>query len=474
MKNPFKTFTEFYKAGSKENAFRLDGAVPLGTALPFGVQHLLALFVSNITPILIVLGGGTMMGLSEAVFDNAVRGAIFIAGLATLINLFPIWRIGARLPIYAGTSFIFMGVLALIGASYGLGAMYLSIIIGGLLAGVVGLFAHKWSKFVKPVVASVTVIALGISLIETGVKNFFSFNTPGIIVNGHYDFGYAWPFLLVAALTLITVFLWETFVKGFWKNLSLLAGLFVGYVVSLCFIPYNNMVDFSGFSFNSVTDFINVPLPYFTLVPVAWTDFQIGPILTVFIVYIAAMSCDLGAASSLCEGGLSRPIECKELAGTLSVNGFASALGGFFGAMPLCVYAQNVGIVTQTKVVNRFALSTGAILLILSSLFPPVSRFLQTIPEPVVGGMMLLLFVSICVGGFSMLKNIGFTKKNIVIVAISILVSFGIYVAIEIIEPRYDVEALNYLVLLLGNPVAIAFLIALILSFIIPEKKKAE
>jgi len=449
--------------------FRLDGAVPIGKSIPFGIQHVLAMFVANIAPILICFAA---CNASDVATSNGIRSAILMASLGTIIQLLPIWRVGSKLPIFVGCSFTFLGVLTVIGSNYGLGTMFVSIIIGGLLLGILGLFADKWTKVIKPIVSAIVVLALGLSLLSVGINDFLSISDRSLgLVNaeGVYQFDIAWPYLIVAFVTLITCLLWQIFVKGVWKNVSILAGLVVGYIVSLCFIPYNNMVDFSAFCFSRVTDFIDVPRPYFTVVEASWSDFNIGAILTVMLIYVVNVTENLGGVSSLTSSALDRDSTGKEISGCISGVGFASAFAGFFGSMPLAVYSQNVGIVSQSKVTNRFAILTGPILLFIISFFPPITSLLMTIPKAVLGGIMLMLFASIAIIGMQMIAKLGFGKKNIIILSISIGLGYGITLVESFTSATFDAEILNDLMIILKNPVANMFLLSFLLSYLIPD-----
>lgn len=133
---------------SISNIYRLDGRVPLLKAVPFGLQHILAMFVSNLTPITIIAAAG---GLSQAEVAVLLQNAMLVAGIATLIQLFPVWRIGSRLPIVMGVSFTFVTVLSTVAASYGYPAVIGAAICGGVFEGVIGLFARYWRKIIAPV-----------------------------------------------------------------------------------------------------------------------------------------------------------------------------------------------------------------------------------------------------------------------------------------------------------------------------------
>ena len=469
-----KAWKEFYASRNPDNMFRLDGAVPLGKAIPFGIQHVLAMFVANIAPILICFAA---CNAGDVATSNGIRSAIFMAALGTIIQLLPIWRIGSKLPVFVGCSFTFLGVLTVVGSNYGLGTMFISIIIGGLLIGILGLFADKWTKIIKPIVSAIVVLALGLSLLSVGINDFLSISDSslGLVnVEGVYQFNIAWPYLIVAFVTLLTCLLWQIFVKGVWKNVSILAGLVVGYIVAPCFIPYNNMVDFSAFSFQKVTDFIDVPRPYLLIIEASWGDFNIGAILTVLLIYVVSVTENLGGVSSLTSSALEREPSGKEISGCVSAIGFTSALSGFFGSMPVAVYSQNVGIVSQSKVTNRFAILTGAVLLLLTSFFPPITTLLLTIPKAVLGGIMLMLFASIAIIGMQMISKIGFSKKNIIILSIAIGLGYGITLVEPFTNVTFDAEILNSLMIILKNPVANMFLLSFLLSYVIPDSLDHE
>lgn len=465
-------FKEFFAAKSDDNLYRLDGAVPLSKAIPFGIQHVLSMFVANIAPLLIVFA---MAGASPEVTQNGIRSAIFIAGLGTIVQLYPIGgKVGAKLPIVVGLSFTFVGVLGLVGASYGLSTMFLSIIVGGILIGVLGLFAKYWRKFIKPVVSACVVLGIGLSLLAVGVKEFFGYEDltavwpgPGTFV---YSFWDSWPYLVVAGSALLSSILFQIFVPGVWKNINILVGLVVGYLVALCF---PGMIDFSGIHFNSFTDFIDVPRPIFTLLPFSWGDFNFGAIAVTFLIYLVASTEGIGDLSSLASAGLGRDPEDSEIAGGLAADGFNSALAGCFGALPLTTFSQNVGIVGQTKVVNRFTIFQGALLLIIVSFFPFLASFLMTIPNAVLGGCMVALFASIVVIGMQMLSQCGWTKKNILIASLTIGIGFGITIVPEtgiISQDPTLPEGVRFLSLIFSNPVANMFLLSLLLSYVIPER----
>ena len=469
LRNPIRQFKSFLDTATVENAFYLDGAVPLSRALPLGLQHMLSMFMSNVTPALICMA---IIGLDSPLALSVIQSSIFMAALGTAIQCFPILRLGGKLPLVMGTSFTFMGAVTMIGSSYGLSTAFISLIIGGVIIGFLGLFAAKWHRFIRPIVSSMVVIGLGLSLLSVGINDFFAIDAPGVVVDGQYAIQNAWPYLIVATITLLSSFFWQVFVKGMWRNISVLVGLVVGYLTALCFMGYNQMVDFSVFSFNSIRDVIDLPRPFFLFIDVSIGDINFGAILAIVIMYLVSTTECIGAVESLTAGSFDRAPTPREISGAVTAYGFVSAFAGLFGAQPLTGYSQNVGIVNQTKVVNRFVVFQTAVILFAASLFPPVARFFQTIPQPVLGGTMILLFASIVISGVQMFARAGFTRKNIMIASFAIGIGYTATLVPALQNIQTEIVWIQYLLLLIRNPMVNMFLISFVLSYAIPEEKE--
>lgn len=208
---------------SINNIYRLEGRVPIGKAIPFGLQHILAMFVSNLAPITII-AGASKTPLTPAQLGMLLQNAMFVAGIATMIQLYPIWRIGSKLPVVMGVSFTFVTVLSTISANYGYPAVVGAVLVGGLFEGTLGLMAKYWRKIITPIVAASVVTAIGFSLFTVGARSF----------GGGYndDFGSAQN-LILGTVTLAACLLWNIFAKGYLKQLSVLAGLVVGYILAI-------------------------------------------------------------------------------------------------------------------------------------------------------------------------------------------------------------------------------------------------
>lgn len=428
---------------STENIYRLDGRVPILKAIPFGLQHILAMFVSNLTPITII---GAASGLDNAQIAILLQNAMFIAGIATLIQLYPLWRIGSRLPIVMGVSFTFVTILSYVGSTYGYETMVGAVLVGGFVEGTLGLLAKYWKKIITPVVAASVVTAIGYSLFTVGTRSFGGGYTP--------EFGSAQN-LLLGSITLVTCLVFNILAKGYWKQLSVLAGLVVGYLCAMMMGVIDLSQIFSGGLFS---------LPHlFPYVP----KFNIGAILSVTIIFMVSAAETIGDTTAMVSGGLNCEIELREISGSLACDGYASSLSALFGCPPVTSFSQNVGLINMTKVVNRFTIMTGAVCMILAGLLPPIGNFFASLPESVLGGCTLMMFGTITVSGIQMISKAGFSQRNITIVALSLAVGIGFTSASEMdiwhIFPQViqDVFA--------ANCVAVVFVVSIVLSLILPK-----
>ena len=433
---------------SISNIYRLDGRVPLLKAVPFGLQHILAMFVSNLTPITIIAAAG---GLSQAEVAVLLQNAMLVAGIATLIQLFPVWRIGSRLPIVMGVSFTFVTVLSAVAASYGYPAVIGAVICGGVFEGVIGLFARYWRKIIAPVIASSVVIAIGYSLFTVGARSF----------GGGYaeDFGSA-SNLLLGAVTLTVCLGWNILARGYLKQLAVLAGLVVGYILAV----FMGKVDLSVIFSEGI-----VSLP--ALLPFT-PEFHMGAIFSVAIIFMVSAAETIGDTTAMVSGGLGREITSKEISGSLACDGFASVVSAMFGCPPVTSFSQNVGLVNMTKVVNRFTIATGAGCMLLAGFLPPVGNFFASLPESVLGGCTIMMFGTIMVSGIQMLSRAGFTQRNMTIAALSLSVGIGFTAASEIDLWRIFPEVVQSV--FSANVVAVVFVVSILLNLILPEDMELE
>lgn len=426
------------------NIYQLDGTVPLGRAIPFGLQHILAMFVANLTPITIIVGAA-QPSVSGSELAMLLQNAMLVAGLATLIQLYPLWQIGSGLPVVMGVSFTFVTVLSTVAVNYGYPAVVGAVLVGGIFEGTLGLFAKYWRKIIAPVVAASVVTAIGYSLFSVGARSF----------GGGYadDFGSA-SNLLLGTITLAVCLLWNILSKGFMKQLSVLAGLIVGYIIAI----FMGKVDLSVIMADGL-----IALPH--LLPFK-PEFHPGAIFAVCIIFLVSAAETIGDTSAMVAGGLGRDIKGEEISGSLACDGYASVLSGLFGCPPVTSFSQNVGLVNMTKVVNRFTIMTGAVCMILAGLMPPVGNFFASLPESVLGGCTIMMFGTILTSGVEMIAKCGFTQRNITIVALSLSVGIGFTAASE--EGLWNIFPSMVQDVFASNVVAVVFVMAVVLNLILP------
>lgn len=435
---------------SINNIYKLDGIVPIAKAIPFGLQHILAMFVSNLTPITLI-AASAQPALTQAQIAILLQNAMFVAGIATLIQLYPIWKIGSRLPVVMGVSFTFVTVLSTVAANYGYPAVIGAVMIGGIMEGTLGLLAKYWQKIITPVVAASVVTSIGFSLFTVGARSF----------GGGYndDFGSAQN-LLLGTITLAVCLLWNVLSKGYLKQLSVLAGLVVGYIIAI----FMGKVDLGSILSGGL-----VSLPH--LLPIK-PEFHAGAIVSTCIIFLVSAAETIGDTSALVSSGLDREITGKEISGSLACDGYASTISSLFGCPPVTSFSQNVGLVAMTKVVNRFTIMTGAVCMILAGLLPPIGNFFASLPDSVVGGCTIMMFGSILTSGVQMIASCGFSQRNITIVSLSLAVGIGFTTASE--SGIWNIFPSIIQSVFAENVVAVVFIISIVLSCILPENMDIE
>ena len=436
------------KEASIENIYQLDGRVPLEAAIPFGLQHVLAMFVANLTPIVIIAGAA---GFDKAMTAMLVQNAMFVAGIATLVQLYPLWKVGARLPIVMGVSFTFVTAICFVAANFGYGAVVGAVLVGGIFEGTLGLMAKYWRRLISPIVSSIVVTTIGFSLLGIGIRSF----------GGGYNDGYgSIDNLFLGTVTLVTCLLFASFAKGYYKQLAVLVGLVVGYVIALTMGKIDLSAVFSG-------SIISLP----RLLPVA-PEFHLGAIISIGIIFLVSAAETIGDTTAMAVVGLKRDVEEKEIAGSLACDGFCSSVAAMFGCSPITSFSQNVGLIAMTKVVNRFAIMTGAVAMIIAGMFPAIGAFFASLPDAVLGGCTIMMFGSIMVSGIQMMSRIDMTQRNATIAALSFSIGIGTTTASENaiwhVFPQVVQDVFS------GNCVAVVYVVAILLDTFLPANMEVD
>ncbi|MDD5948890.1 MAG: nucleobase:cation symporter-2 family protein [Lachnospiraceae bacterium] len=424
------------------NIYQLNGRVPVAKAIPFGLQHILAMFVANIAPIFIVAGA---CGLDDGQTAGLIQSAMIIAGIGSMIQLYPLWKIGSGLPIVMGISFTFVSVFCYIGPKFGYGAILGAVLIGGLIEGILGLLAKYWMKLIAPIVAATVVTSIGFSLLSVGAASFGG-------GSGSEDFGSAQN-LILGTITLVSCLGFNIVAKSYWKQLSVLFGLVVGYIVAV----FMGVVDFSSLASAKIIAFPEL-MPF-------QLEFHAGAIISVVVIFMVSATETIGDTSALASAGLDREVTTEEISGSVACDGFISALSSLFGCLPITSFSQNVGLVSMTKVVNRFVIFTGAVIMVLAGLFPVFGALLATLPDAVLGGCTIMMFGTIVLSGMQMITKCGFTQRNMTIAALSLSIGLGFTQVSEI----FAIFPQMFQNVFAQNCVAVVFVIAIILNLVLPK-----
>ena len=432
-------------AASMENIYTLDGKVPLLKSIPFGLQHVLAMFVANIAPIMIVTGA---CGLSTQETASLIQTAMIMAGIGTLVQLFTVWKLGAKLPIVMGISFTIVSVFCYVGPKWGYGAILGAVIVGGIMEGILGLFAKYWRKIIAPIVSACVVTAIGFSLLSVGANSFAG----GV---GAADFGSAQNWIL-GSITLVCCILFNIFAKGHLKQLSVLFGLVMGYIVAL----FMGKVDLSALQGISLVSLPQI-MPY---KPV----FNLSAIVSVAMIFLVSATETIGDTSAMTSTVLGREATDKEISGSLACDGLISSLSACFGCMPITSFSQNVGLLAMTKVINRFTLATGAGILLLAGVFPAFGAVLATLPEAVLGGCTIMMFGNIVISGLQMIGSCGFSQRNITIAALSLSIGLGF----TQVPDMFNIFPSMVRTIFAENCVAVVFLAAIIMNLVMPKERE--
>ena len=430
---------------NKKVIYQLDGNPSLKQAVPLGLQHILAMFVGNVTPLIII---SNVLSLDVQTKTSLIQCAMFVSGIATLIQCYPIGKVGSRLPIVMGTSFGFVPVATAIGIKYGMQGILGACLIGAVFEMLVGgVILKHIRKYFPPVVTGIVVLTMGISLLPTGVNYFAG----GV---GAADF--ASPSnLLLGTIVLITVIFFKQYTKGMLSMSAILIGLVVGYIVA---IPMGK-IDFSSLS---QAPLLSVPVPF----KLGFT-FHIDAIIAMIFVYMVSTVETIGDITAITNSGLGREAKDREIIGGVLADGLGSFIAAIFNVLPNTSFGQNVGIVSMTKIVNRFVVATGACILILAGIFPKIGTIISLMPSSVLGGASIVMFSMILVSGIRLITTENITERNAMILAVSLGLGLGVgYV------PGFFDSFPESIQLIFGeSKTVLPAILAVILNILLPKEK---
>lgn len=451
--------------------YQFEGRIPLKEAIPLGLQHVLAMFVGNLTPILIITaacGSEDFASIQVTLLQNAM----LIAGIVTLIQLYAIGPVGGKVPIIMGTSSGFIGVFQSVvnimgGGVVAYGAIMGASLIGGLFETVLGAFLKPLRRFFPSVVTGTVVLAIGLSLIGVGVSSFGGGSTAN-------DYGSA-ENLLIALIVMIVILVLKHGTRGLTSSSCILFGIIIGYMICavLGLVLPTTAVNAEGVEYTKawVLNWDKVAQAKWFAVPKLMPVkpvFDLRAIIPVMIMFIVTAVETVGDISGCIEGGMGREATDSELSGGVMCDGIGSSIAALFGVLPNTSFSQNVGLVAMTKIVNRFALGCGAIFLILCGLLPKLAALVSIMPQCVLGGAAVIMFSSIVMSGIQLITKEPLTARNMTIVSVALGLGYGLGANSAVLSGLPEFVKLIFG----GSGIVPAAFVAIILNVLLPKEEE--
>lgn len=448
---------------SREALFQLNGVPPLGMSISLALQHLVAMIVGCVTPAIIIANA---LGLPQSERVLLIQVSLVMSAVTTLIELFPIGgKLGSGLPVIFGISFAYLpSMQAIVGGGGDIATIAGAMIVGGIVAAVVGVFVKKIRRFFPPIITGTVVFTIGLSLYPTAI-NYMAGGTgntyevvvlrkglTSALVHG------SWQNWAVAAFTLIVVMVMSNKGKGICKLAAILLGMIAGYIVAAVF----GMVDLS-----EVRDAAWFSLPRFMHFGI---KFEFSACIALALLFAINAIQAIGDLTATTVGGLNREPTDQELQGGIVTYGLTNVLSAFFGSLPTATYSQNVGIVTTNKVVNQVVFALAGGFLLLAGLIPKFSAILTTIPQCVLGGATITVFSTIAMTGMKLIASETISPRNTTIVGLSAALGVGISQSSSALSQFPE----SITIIFGKTPVVIATIMAVLLNLILPQENKDQ
>ena len=425
-----------------------DFDLPMGPRVALGLQHVLAMFASNVTPSIIIAGAaGFAFGGADMVF--LIQMAMLFAGVATLFQTIGFGPVGARLPVMQGTSFAFVPIMISIVKSSGIAALFGAVLVAGVFHAALGAIIGRIRHWFPPLVTGMVITAIGLYLLPVGIKYAaggaadFQMNNPA-----WGDFS-RWGLALVVILVALG---FKFFTRGIASSAAILLGLIAGYLIGVA----TGAVNFGGVA---KAAWFTVPTPFKYGI-----EFNAVAIFGMCLISIVSAIETVGDISGIAKGGAGREATDRELAGGTYADGIGSAIAGVFGGLPNTSFSQNVGLISMTGVMSRSVVTLSALFLIVCGLIPKVGAVVAAMPISVLGGGVILMFGMVLSAGVSMLSSVTWSRRNMMILATSMSVGLGLQQVPKSMQHLPDwLEMLAVSGLL---PVAV---LAVVLNLVLPE-----
>ncbi|MCF6317082.1 MAG: purine permease [Marinosulfonomonas sp.] len=441
---------------------------PIAQAIPLGIQHVMAMFASNVTPAIIISGAAGLgfggIHANPDVVAYMIQMSILFAGIATLIQTIGIGPVGARLPIVQGTSFAFIPVMIpavmivttagedpVPGGVDALAGLMTGVMIGGIFHFFLGFFIGKIRFALPPLVTGLIVLMIGLLLIKVGIQ--YAAGGAGAFHMGKDTWGGGANWIMAFTVIVVTLSV-KFFFKGFMSAAAVLIGLVVGYLVAHFVFGAVNFSKAGG------ADIFGAPMPFKFGFEVNWA-IVIGMCLMAFVSAVETV----GDVSGITKGGAGREATDKEIAGATFADGLGTAVAGAFGALPNTSFSQNVGLIAMTGIMSRHVVTIGAIFLVICGLSPKLAAYVGTIPYPVLGGGVIVMFGMVAAAGINMLSDVNWNKRNMVIFAVALTLGLGMQQVPDAMKFLPDMARM-----LVSTGLLPAAIIAIVLNLILPDE----
>ena len=396
--------------GTAEQLKDPNHEIPLGPRTALGIQHVLAMFASNVTPSIIIAGAaGFAFGGEDMVY--LVQMAMLFAGVATLFQTIGFGPIGARLPVMQGTSFAFVPIMIGIVKTSGMAALFGAVIVAGLFHTFLGSVIGRIRHWFPPLVTGIVITAIGLALLPVGIK-YASGGAAAFQMNAP-----EWGDFSRWGLALVVIFValgFKFFTRGTMSSAAILIGLIAGYVVGYL----TGAVNFGGVA---KAAWFAVPEPFKYGI-----EFSAFAIIGMCLMSLVSAIETVGDISGIAKGGANREATDKELSGGTYADGFGSFIAGLFGGLPNTSFSQNVGLISMTGVMSRSVVTLGALFLVACGLIPKVGAVVAAMPISVLGGGVIMMFGMVVSAGINMLSGVNWNRRNMIILAMSLSVGLGI------------------------------------------------
>lgn len=438
-----------------KSLFDIDGKPDFKKSFPIALQHLLAMIVGNTLPAIVLTNtlANTEHALTSAQSIYLIQAGMFVAFIATFLQLYPIVKLGlgSRLPMIMGVSFAYIPVINSIAVKYGIGAVFAAQIVGGIVAFLVGINIKRLYKYFPPMVSGTVVLTIGLSLYSVAL-NYMAGG------NGNPNQG-AMVYWIVSLITLAVVLICTMFAKGLVKLSGILIGIVAGYVASLFFniVDFSKLADAAWFSVPKIMPFK--------------LEFHLDACITMAVMFVVNSIQAVGDFSSTTTGGLDRQPTEEELEGGIKAYGIVNMISAFIGGLPTASYSQNVGIVSLTKVVARSVLRLTAFMILIAGFIPKFGAFMLSVPQAVIGGATVTVFAQITMSGMRLITSDEMSVRNVTITGLAIALGMGITQVNPVALEQFPEW---FRMIFISSPVVMSTLIVFVLNIILPKKTIAE